>query len=139
MKNVRVFYQMTRKIENGRETTETSIMLPMCEKDAQDLIKGGEESTTYLVFVHDILENLSLLQDHEYVGFCRAELANEDTASCKEEPQARYRLSWHDSKGNPREAVYRTLEDAVSRKYLLESYPTLGPEKLEEFGSDSTK
>ena len=99
MKNVRVCYQMTRKIENGRETTETSIMLPMCEKDAQDLIKGGEESTTYLAFVHDILENLSLLQDHEYVGFCRAELANEDTASCKEEPQARYRLSWHDSKG----------------------------------------
>ena len=74
MKNVRVCYQMTRKIENGRETTETSIMLPMCEKDAQDLIKGGEESTTYLVFVHDILENLSLLQDHEYVGFCHTDI-----------------------------------------------------------------
>ena len=139
MKNVRVFYQMTRKIENGRETTETCITLPMSDENAEELLTDGEESAAYLVSVYDILENLSLLQDHEYVGFCRAELANEDTASCKEEPQTRYRLSWHDSKGNPREAVCRTLEDAVSRKYLLESYPTLGPVKLEEFGSDSTK
>lgn len=99
MKNVRVFYQMTRKIENGRETTETCITLPMSDENAEELLTDGEESAAYLVSVYDILENLSLLQDHEYVGFCRAELANEDTASCKEEPQARYRLSWHDSKG----------------------------------------
>ena len=134
MKNVRVFYQMTRKIENGRETTETCITLPMSDENAEELLTDGEESAAYLVSVYDILENLSLLQDHEYVGFCRAELANEDTASCKEEPQARYRLSWHDSKGNPREAVCRTLEDAVSRKYLLESCQTLEPVKLEEIG-----
>lgn len=99
MKNVRVFYQMTRKIENGRETTETCITLPMSDENAEELLTDGEESAAYLVSVYDILENLSLLQDHEYVGFCRAELANEDTASCKEEPQPRYRLSWHDSKG----------------------------------------
>ena len=90
---------MTRKIENGRETTETCITLPMSDENAEELLTDGEESAAYLVSVYDILENLSLLQDHEYVGFCRAELANEDTASCKEEPQPRYRLSWHDSKG----------------------------------------
>ena len=139
MKNVRVFYQMTRKIENGRETTETCITLPMSDENAEELLTDGEESAAYLVSVYDILENLSQLQEYDYVGFCRAELANEDTVNRKEEPQTRYRLSWHDSKGNPREAVCRTLEDAVSRKYLLESYPTLGPVKLEEFGSDSTK
>lgn len=99
MKNVRVFYQMTRKIENGRETTETCITLPMSDENAEELLTDGEESAAYLVSVYDILENLSQLQEYDYVGFCRAELANEDTASCKEEPQARYRLSWHDSKG----------------------------------------
>ena len=99
MKNVRVFYQMTRKIENGRETTETCITLPMSDENAEELLTDGEESAAYLVSVYDILENLSQLQEYDYVGFCRAELANEDTDSCKEEPQARYRLSWHDSKG----------------------------------------
>ena len=99
MKNVRVFYQMTRKIENGRETTETCITLPMSDENAEELLTDGEESAAYLVSVYDILENLSQLQEYDYVGFCRAELANEDTDSCKEEPQTRYRLSWHDSKG----------------------------------------
>ena len=99
MKNVRVCYQMTRKIENGRETTETCITLPMSDENAEELLTDGEESAAYLVSVYDILENLSQLQEYDYVGFCRAELANEDTDSCKEEPQTRYRLSWHDSKG----------------------------------------
>ena len=90
---------MTRKIENGRETTETCITLPMSDENAEELLTDGEESAAYLVSVYDILENLSQLQEYDYVGFCRAELANEDTDSCKEEPQTRYRLSWHDSKG----------------------------------------
>ena len=139
MKNVRVFYQMTRKIENGRETTETSIMLPICEKDAQDLIKGGEESTTYLVFVHDILENLSLLQDHEYVGFCRAELANEDTDSCYEEPKPRYRVTWCDLEGNAHEVSYSDLEDATAELRYLEDCSTQGPVRLEEIKPDTVK
>ena len=139
MKNVRVFYQMTRKIENGRETTETCITLPMSDENAEELLTDGEESAAYLVSVYDILENLSQLQEYDYVGFCRAELAAKDSAVGYEEPKPRYRVTWCDSKGNPREAVCRTLEDAVSRKYLLESCQTLEPVKLEEFGSDSTK
>ena len=139
MRKVIVTYQMTRKTEDGRETAETCITLPMSDENAEELLTDGEESTAYLVSVYDILENLSLLQDHEYVGFCRAELANEDTDSCYEEPKPRYRVTWCDLEGNAHEVSYSDLEDATAELRYLEDCSTQGPVRLEEIKPDTVK
>ena len=93
MKHVCITYHMTRKTEDGRETVESHITLPMSDDNAKDLIEDGEDSPTYLSFVHDILDNLSDLQELDYVGFCSASLADEDEAD-NDAPQERYRVTW---------------------------------------------
>lgn len=134
MKHVCITYHMTHKIKDGRETAEGRITLPMCDDSAQDLLTKGEESPTYLAFVHDILDNLSGLQGLDYVGFCSAKLTDEDEAAEEEkpEPQARYRVVWCDFKGRECEVKYRTLQDAIAEMRYLEGRLTQGPVKVEE-------
>lgn len=138
MTKVRIFYRMDRKTESGRENAETCITLPMAHEDAVDLLEDGADSATYLVFVKGILENLAMLQDYEYEGFCSAELAEDDTLNT-EEHKPRYRITWCDFAGNAHEHEYSTLADAVAEMYYLEDCPTQGPVKLEEISPDTTK
>lgn len=125
MKLVCIMYHATHKIKGGRETVETYITLPMCSDSAKDLIEHGEESPTYLTFVHDILDNLSSLQGLDYIGFCSAKLAD------KELPM-RYRVAWCDFKGRECEIKCRTLQDAIDEMRYLDSSPTRGPVKVQE-------
>ena len=139
MRKVIVTYQMTRKTEDGRETAETCITLPMSDENAEELLTDGEESAAYLVSVYDILENLSQLQEYDYVGFCRAELAAKDSAVGYEEPKPRYRVTWCDLEGNAHEVSCSDLEDATAELRYLEDCPTQGPVRLEEISPDAVK
>ena len=139
MRKVIVTYQMTRKTEDGRETAETCITLPMSDENAEELLTDGEESTAYLVSVYDILENLSQLQEYDYVGFWRAELAAKDSAVGYEEPKPRYRVTWCDLEGNAHEVSYSDLEDATAELRYLEDCSTQGPVRLEEIKPDTVK
>lgn len=134
MKHVCITYHMTHKIKDGRETVEGHITLPMCDDSAQDLLTKGEESPTYLAFVHDILDNLSGLQGLDYVGFCSAKLTDEDEADDEEEPQARYRVTWCDFTGQACEANCRTLHYAIETVQYLEKCGTQGPVQVEAIG-----
>lgn len=132
MKHVCITYHMTHKIKDGRETVEGLITLPMCDDSAQDLLTKGEESPTYLAFVHDILEGVSGLLGLDYVGFCSAKLANDEEADDEEEPQARYRVTWCDFQGREHEIKCHTLQSALAEIRYLEGCLTQGPVKMEE-------
>lgn len=138
MKQVVVTYQMTRKTEDGRETKDACLTLSMCDENAEELLTDGEESSAYLVFVYDILENLSQLQEYDYVGFCDARLAGEE-AGTDDDPRPRYHLTWCDFQGGVHETCFYGLKEALAARDYLKGGSMLGSVELEEIKPGTAK